>query len=165
MSFFIPHHLLSSGIGGVAIMFYFAVGLPVGVGIFALNIPIMIACYKFMGRQYTILSIVGTAIFSVLADATAFLSTWDIVKDPMISSITGGLVSGLGFGIFIQIQRQQRRPGRRRSIVKKYYSLEMGNVVMVINSLILVAAAYMFSLEMAVLTFVSTYITASSPTR
>ena len=34
MPFFIPHHLLSSGIGGVAIMFYFAVGLPVGVGIF-----------------------------------------------------------------------------------------------------------------------------------
>ena len=159
-AFFIPHHLLSSGIGGVAIMFYFAVGLPVGVGIFALNIPIMIACYKFMGRQYTILSIVGTAIFSVLADATAFLSTWDIVKDPMISSITGGLVSGLGFGILYKYNGNSGGLDVVGAIVKKYYSLEMGNVVMVINSLILVAAAYMFSLEMAVLTFVSTYITA-----
>lgn len=159
-AFFIPHHLLSSGIGGVAIMLYFAVGLPVGAGIFALNIPIMIACYKFMGRQYTILSIVGTVIFSVLADATAFLSSWNIVKDPMISSITGGLVSGLGFGILYKYNGNSGGLDVVGAIVKKYYSLEMGNVVMVINSLILIAAAYMFSLELAVLTFVSTYITA-----
>ena len=75
-AFFIPHHLLSSGIGGVAIMFYFAVGLPVGVGIFALNIPIMIACYKFMGRQYTILSIVGTAIFGMTLLTGSQSSMW-----------------------------------------------------------------------------------------
>ena len=82
----------------------------------------MIACYKFMGRQYTILSIVGTAIFSVLADATAFLSTWDIVKDPMISSITGGLVSGLGFGILYKYNGNSGGLDVVGAIVKKYYS-------------------------------------------
>lgn len=98
-AFFIPFHLLSSGISGAAIMIYFATGLPVGTGIFILNIPIMIACYKFMGRRYTLLSIVGTIMLSVLADATSFLSTWQIMDDPMLSSITGGILSGIGFGI------------------------------------------------------------------
>ena len=159
-AFFIPHHLLSSGLGGVAIMFYFAMHIPIGIGIFILNIPIMIACYKYMGRQYTVLSIVGTIMFSVLADLTAFLSTWEIIKDPMISCIAGGLLSGFGFGILYKYNGNSGGLDVVGAIIKKYYSLEMGNVVMVINSLILIAAAYMFSLEMAVLTFVATYITA-----
>lgn len=159
-AFFIPHHLLSSGIGGVAIMLYFAMNVPVGAAIFVLNIPIMIACYKYMGRQYTILSIVGTAVFSLLADATAFLSSWNIIKDPMISCIAGGLVSGLGFGILYKYNGNSGGLDVVGAIVKKYYSLEMGNVVMAINSVILIAAAYMFSLELAVLTFIGTYISA-----
>ena len=159
-AFFIPFHLLSSGLSGVAIMFYFLTGLPVGIGIFILNIPIMIACYKFMGRSYTVLSIVGTIMLSVLVDVTSFLSTWNIMHDAMLSSITGGILSGIGFGIIYKYNGNSGGLDVVGAIVKKYYSLEMGNVVMVINSLILVAAAYMFSLEMAVLTFVSTYITA-----
>lgn len=159
-AFFVPHHLLSSGLSGIAIMTYFAMGLPIGVGIFILNIPIMIACYKYMGREYTVLSIISTVLFSALVDTTAFLSDWSIIKDPMISCITGGLVSGLGFGILYKYNGNSGGLDVVGAIVKKYYSLEMGNVVMAINSLILIAAAYMFSLEMAVLTFVGAYITA-----
>ena len=96
-AFFIPFQLLSSGLSGIAIMFYFLTGLPVGIGIFILNIPIMIACYKFMGRSYTVLSIVGTIMLSVLVDVTSFLSTWNIMHDAMLSSITGGILSGIGF--------------------------------------------------------------------
>ncbi len=159
-AFFIPHHMLSSGIGGVAIMLYFAMNVPVGAAIFVLNIPIMAACYKYMGRQYTVLSIIGTAIFAVLADTTAFLSSWNIVKDPIISCIAGGLVSGWGFGILYKYNGNSGGLDVVGAIVKKYYSLEMGNVVMGINSIILIAAAYMFSLELAVLTFAASYISA-----
>lgn len=138
----------------------FATGLPVGTGIFILNIPIMIACYKFMGRRYTLLSIVGTIMLSILADATAFLSTWKIMDDPMLSSITGGILSGIGFGIIYKYNGNSGGLDVIGAIVKKYYSLEMGTVTMILNLVILSAAAYMFSLERAVLTFVAIYIAA-----
>lgn len=141
-------------------MIYFATGLPVGTGIFILNIPIMIACYKFMGRRYTLLSIVGTIMLSVLADATSFLSTWQIMDDPMLSSITGGILSGIGFGIIYKYNGNSGGLDVIGAIVKKYYSLEMGTVTMILNLVILSAAAYMFSLERAVLTFVAIYIAA-----
>ena len=141
-------------------MVYFATGLPVGTGIFILNIPIMIACYKFMGRRYTLLSIVGTIMLSILADATAFLSTWKIMDDPMLSSITGGILSGIGFGIIYKYNGNSGGLDVIGAIVKKYYSLEMGTVTMILNLVILSAAAYMFSLERAVLTFVAIYIAA-----
>mgnify|MGYP001523177535 CR=1 FL=1 len=159
-AFFIPFHLLSSGLSGVAIMFYFLTGLPVGIGIFILNIPIMIACYKFMGRSYTVLSIVGTIMLSVLVDVTSFLSTWNIMHDAMLSSITGGILSGIGFGIIYKYNGNSGGLDVIGAIVKKYYSLEMGTVTMILNLVILLAAAWLFSLERAVLTFVAIYIAA-----
>ncbi|WP_301860054.1 YitT family protein [uncultured Megasphaera sp.] len=157
-AFFIPHHLLSSGISGVAVVLYFILGIPVGTLVFILNIPVMIACYKFMGRQYTILSIVGTFMFSAEIDATAFLAEWEIIKDPIISAIAGGLISGIGFGILYKYGGNSGGLDVVGAIVKKYYSLEISNVVMAINTVIFLGAAYMFSLEMAVLTFVGAYI-------
>ena len=159
-AFFIPFQLLSSGLSGIAIMFYFLTGLPVGIGIFILNIPIMIACYKFMGRSYTVLSIVGTIMLSVLVDVTSFLSTWNIMHDAMLSSITGGILSGIGFGIIYKYNGNSGGLDVIGAIVKKYYSLEMGTVTMILNLVILLAAAWLFSLERAVLTFVAIYIAA-----
>ena len=159
-AFFIPHHLLSGGISGISILIYYLTGLPIGIGMFILNIPIMVACYKFMGRQYTILSIVGTIVISIAFDATAFLTDLNLIKDPIISSITGGAVNGLGMGIIYKYNGNSGGLDVVGAIVKKYYSLEMGNVVMILNGFILIFAAYLFTLELAVLTFVGVYISA-----
>ena len=159
-AFFVPFQLLSSGISGVAIIIYYIFNMPIGMAIFLLNIPIMIACYKFMGRSYTIVSIVGTGILSVLVDATAFLSEWHLIHDAMTSCITGGLLSGIGFGIIYKYDGNSGGLDVVGAIVKKFYSLEMGTAVMIINTVILFWAAYLFSLEKAILTFVSIYITA-----
>lgn len=137
-AFFIPHHLLSGGIGGISILIYYLTGLPIGIGMFILNIPIMAACYKFMGRQYTILSIVGTIVISIAFDATAFLTDLMLVKDPIISAITGGAVNGLGMGIIYKYNGNSGGLDVVGAIVKKYYSLEMGNVVMILNGFILI---------------------------
>ena len=140
-------------------MIYFATGLPVGTGIFILNIPIMIACYKFMGRRYTLLSIVGTIMLSVLADATSFLSTWQIMDDPMLSSITGGILSGIGFGI---IYKYNGNSGGLMSSAHRQKILLPGNGYGYDDPQPghPVSSGYMFSLERAVLTFVAIYIAA-----
>lgn len=159
-TFFVPFQLLSSGISGVAIIVYFLTGLPIGVAIFLMNIPIMLACYKFMGRRYTTVSIVGTIMLSVIVDATSFMATWKPVHDAMTSCIAGGILSGIGFGILYKYDGNSGGLDVIGAILKKFYSFEMGTAVMLINTVILFWAAYLFSLELAILTFVSIYITA-----
>ena len=156
--FFIPQHLLSSGIGGVAIMVYYATGLPVGTGNFIMNIPVLIACYRFMGRRYTILAIIGTIMYSALIDATSFFADFNLIHDPMTAAIMGGILNGIGI-----IYRYNGNTGGLDvigAIAKKFYNLEMGNVVMGLNTFVLMGAAYMFNLELAVLTFISSYVSA-----
>lgn len=159
-AFFIPHHLLSGGIGGITIMLYYTMGFPIGISMIVINIPIMIACYKFMGRQYTLLSVCGTIMFSVLVDATSFLSALVIVQDRIISTITGGICTGIGMGLMYRFNGNSGGLDVVAAIIKKFYSLEMGNIIMIINAFIIACAAYLFSLELAILTFVGTYVTA-----
>lgn len=159
-AFFIPHHLLSSGIGGAAIMVYYATGLPFGMGNFIMNIPVLIACYRFMGRRYTILAIIGTFIYSFILDSLSFLADMSVIHDPMTAAITGGILNGIGMGIIYRYNGNTGGLDVVGAIVKKFYSFEMGNVVMAVNTFILIFAAYMFGLELAVLTFIGSYVTA-----
>lgn len=158
--FFIPQHLLSSGIGGVAIMVYYATGLPVGTGNFIMNIPVLIACYRFMGRRYTILAIIGTIMYSALIDSTSFFADFNLIHDPMTAAIMGGILNGIGMGIIYRYNGNTGGLDVIGAIAKKFYNLEMGNVVMGLNTFVLMGAAYMFNLELAVLTFISSYVSA-----
>lgn len=118
-AFFIPHHLLSSGLSGIAIIIYYAVGFPVGTVVFILNIPIMLACYKYMGRKYTLISLIGTVLFSASIDLTAYTSQWVIIKDPILSGVAGGLMTGLGFGILYKYDVNSGGMDVVAAIVKK----------------------------------------------
>ena len=62
--FLVPSHLLTGGATGIAIIFYYLADLPIGLQTFLYNIPLLIAAWKLMGREYTIDIIIGTAIFS-----------------------------------------------------------------------------------------------------
>lgn len=157
-SFYIPQHLLSNGISGVGILLYYAFGIPAGTANFALNIPILLACYKFMGKKYTFISVAGTFWLSALIDATSFMSSWKLIEDPMLSCIAGGLITGVGFGILYRYNVNSGGLDVVGAIMKKYYALDIANVVMILNTVILVIAAFMFSLQLAVLTFVGIYI-------
>ena len=71
--FLVPHQLLSGGISGIAIIFYYLVGLPIGVQILAMNLPLLYLAYKMFGKKYALDILFGIVIFSLLVDITSFL--------------------------------------------------------------------------------------------
>lgn len=158
-AFYVPVQLLSSGVGGMAMIIHFLTGLPLGVLLFLMNVPILIACYLLMGRAYTAVSIAGTIMVSVMVDMTTFLIPMAPIKDPLMASVTGGLLSGIGFGILYKYDGNSGGLDVVGAIIKKFYSFEMGTAVMVINTLIVLMATILFSLQEAMLTFISIYIT------
>lgn len=77
--FLVPSQLLTGGATGIAIIFYYLAGLPIGLQTFLYNIPLLIAAWKLMGREYTIDIIIGTAIFLsvwMLPDFLMPMSLW-----------------------------------------------------------------------------------------
>lgn len=159
--FFVPHHLLSGGVSGLAIIFYYLYKLPIGVQIFAMNIPLFYAAYRYIGKSYTIITVYGACLFSLGVDATGFLAQWNVIDDPIISAITGGVFSGIGGGLIFRVNGSAGGLDIVSAIIKKYYSFNVGFVGFAVNCAIMLIAATLFGLKLAVLTLMAMFVTAN----
>ena len=158
--FLVPSHLLTGGATGIAIIFYYLAGLPIGLQTFLYNIPLLAAAWKTMGKVYTVDIIIGTAIFSACLDATKFLNAYASINDVMLAAIFGGVFNGIGYGIVFRMNGSTGGFDIIGAIVKKYYSLNMGGVIFGFNCLIMLVAAFLFGMAPAMLTLICMFVDA-----
>lgn len=163
--FIIPAHLLTGGISGIALIIYYLTGLPVGAQNLAYNLPIIYLAYRVFGKLYAWDTIVGTALLSIILDLTHFMVAWHITSDGMLSAIFGGVLAGIGFGIIFRSNANTGGLDVVAAVMKKYYSLDVGTAVFVMNFIIVMASAWMFSVNEALYTLVSIYVTAELTNR
>jgi len=157
--FVVPSSLLTGGVTGIAIIFYFLAGLPIGIQTLAYNVPLLIASYKLLGKKYTIDVVIGTLMFSFALDATKFLSGMLPVEDMMLASIYGGIFNGIGYGIVFRMNGSTGGFDILGAIFKKYYSMDIGSVIFGFNCLIVIVAGALFSVNSAMFTLICMYAT------
>lgn len=159
--FLVPHHLLSGGVTGLAIISNFLFGFPIGVVLFLLNIPLIYAAYRYLGKAYAINTIFGTLFFAVAVDVSKFLSKFNPLDDPILASLTGGIILGLGSGIIFRVNGNAGGLDIVAAIIKKYYSLNVGFVSLAFNIVIVMISATLFGLKLAILTLIAMYISST----
>ena len=157
--FVVPSSLLTGGVTGIAIIFYFLAGLPIGIQTLAYNVPLLIASYKLLGKKYTIDVIIGTVMFSLALDATKFLNGMIPLDEMMLASIYGGIFNGLGYGIVFRMNGSTGGFDILGAIFKKYYSMDIGSVIFGFNCLIVAVAGALFSITSAMFTLICMYVT------
>lgn len=87
-----------AGISGIALIFYHLFGLPIGVMTVVLNIPIILLCYKLLGKDFLLRSLKTMIIAWPLMDIVApMLPVYN--GDRMLSAICVGVFSGLGYAM------------------------------------------------------------------
>ena len=156
--FLIPHKLLSGGVSGIALILKYLFGLNPGVLIFVFNIPIFIAGYKFVDKEFILLSLVGMTAFSVSIDVFAFLKDVIYIKDTLLSCLYGGVLNGIGMGIVFRNRASQGGVDIIAVIVKKYFSMNLGSTSLIINFVIVAIASLFYGLNLAMYTLVSMYV-------
>ena len=157
-TFLIPHHLFSGGVSGVAMILYFLFDWPIGLQIIVLNIPIFYAAYRLLDRDYVVCGVFGMLIFSVATDATRFLSTINLVDDTLLAAIYGGVITGIGSGMIFRVSGSAGGTDTIATIIKKYYSLNVGLVGFSINVFLMLVAAVLFGVKPAMYTLLSFFV-------
>lgn len=160
-AFLVPHHFLSGGVSGIAMIMYFSFGWPIGLLIALLNIPLFFAAYKYLDREYVVGALFGLVVFASAVDATRFLSTMSIIDDPLLASICGGVIGGIGSGMIFRVNGSGGGTDIVAAIMKKYYSMNMGATGFAVNSAVVLLGAFLFGLKPAIYTLLSMYINAS----
>ncbi|MCU0538932.1 MAG: YitT family protein [Desulfobacterales bacterium] len=153
----IPQQFLAGGIGGLAIfIYYLAPVLPVGVLYFLLNIPLFVLGWVYVGRRFFIYSLVGMTIFSVLVLVPVPTLP---VKDPMLSALAAGILSGIGSGIILKSVGSAGGLDILSVILLKRASIRVGTTVMGFNVALLLAGLFRLNVEIILYTMVYMFVT------
>lgn len=159
-----PAKIASGGVSGVAIILYHSLGLDTGLSIFILSVPLFLLGVAIFGKQYGVKSLAGTVLLSVF---TTLINAWggyDGVLDYsnplsiLLSAISGGVLMGLGVGLVLRSGANTGGTDILGQILSRYTPLSMGTSLFLVDALIIVASAFIFSLEMALYAIMTVYI-------
>ena len=143
--FAVPNSLVTGGAGGLAIILSSITGLPVGMGILLINIPLFIFAYILCGTRYAVRNLFSTFVFSALVDIVQALVPYRYTKNIFISALCCGILSA--FAIYILLRRALVTGGSdllAYLINKKNPKRAVGTLIFLIDSGVVIAGAFLY---------------------
>lgn len=147
--FFIsPHKLVPGGVYGIGIVLYHITNglIPVGLTGLVFNIPLTIIGVRLLGPRFGIKTIVGFIFASGFIDGlTWFWGDKALVPDDiLLSSIFGGILLGFGLGLIFKAKASSGGSSIMAMIAAKYTRLPVGQMLIVIDSVIVLVGLIAF---------------------
>ncbi|MGN9164203.1 YitT family protein [Tissierellaceae bacterium HCP3S3_D8] len=157
-AFFIPSKLLSGGVGGLALMNQYLTGLPTGITVFIINIPIFLIGARMVDKEFAIYGFISMFIFSSLLTITNGIDKYIILDDILLGAVIGGVLNGIGMGLMFKNRTSQGGFDIIAAILKKKYNMNIGTGLMIMNTVIISLSSFLFGVRSAMYTLISMYI-------
>jgi len=156
----IHHEFLSGGISGIALLIHYLIPkLSVGLMVFLINVPLFIMGWKMISGKFFFLSLLGMVSFSLfLILTTNFHIT---VENPLLAAILAGVISGCGSGLIFRSGSSGGGTGIIAMILNRRFSVQVGIVSSVINSIPLVLGAFLINLDSALYSIIYVFVSGS----
>ncbi|HBL41386.1 MAG TPA: YitT family protein, partial [Ruminococcaceae bacterium] len=160
--FNVPNQIAQGGFSGLAIVVNYLTKLPVGAVNFALNIPLFVLSWFFVGKRFVFRSLWATAMLSVMIDVVALFSApYVYTGDTLLAAVFGGACSGIGVALVLYRGATTGGTdvlGKLLRLWKPHISY--GTVIMIADITIVLIAAIVFksvesALYAAIVIFVS----------
>ena len=133
-----------TGFSGIALIFNRLWGMPIGVTIILLNIPLAFLCYKLLGKGFFLRSIRCMIISSIFIDYIGpMLPAYD--GDRLLAALCTGVTMGLGYGL---IYMQNSSTGGADFVVMALKAvrphLSLGRLAFITDVVIVLAGGFLF---------------------
>jgi uncharacterized membrane-anchored protein YitT (DUF2179 family) len=154
-----PNEISPGGFTGIATVFNYWWGLPVGVTVFVLNIPLLILQYTNFGGSFVIKTAAATFILSMsLSVAEAVLPLFRL--DGILAAVFGGLLTG--FGLSLVLLRGATTGGAdavAKLINKRYTQIGVGRIIMLTDLVVIALSVIAYgNIESALYSVVTIYV-------
>ena len=151
----IPAGLLAGGLTGIAQFINHFWTINVGVFYFILNIPLMIAAFKYLGKKFSIYTILSITLLSVFLYIIPIQHLW--TDNTLLAAIFGGTLNGIGCGIVLRRGGSQGGLDILSRIIAKYSNVSVGKANLVVNVIIVLFSGFIFDSEIALFTIISMF--------
>ena len=158
--FLTTNSLLADGAVGIAGIFYLTLGVPISIGLLALNIPLFYFLRHAVSRDFLRVSLVGFIVYTIILESTSgLLAAFVPTHDFFLASLFGGVLNGLGCGLVFRAHASTGGVDLIGVVIQKRYGLEIGTTCFVANAVLVLVALVVLNPELAMYTLFSMYVT------
>lgn len=161
--FTVPNHIAPGGVSGLGTAVnYLLPAIPIGTFTLVINIPLLLVGYRFLGKKFTIRTLIATLAFTVWLDVAypLFMPTYQ--GDPILASLFGGVL--IGSGLAFVFMREGSTGGMdiiNKLIQRKFPHMQIGRLIFASDLVVIAIAALIFrNIESALYAVIAMFVSA-----
>lgn len=161
-AFYTPHHFLSTGITGIAVLFQYIWNVPKYITVVILNIPILFFGFKQSNLKFMIFSTVSTICYAIFFEIPFVVNIGSHINlgeySELLSAIVGPVLLGAS-GVCV-VKRGASLGGMDvlSVILNRKFSIPLGNINMAYNFVIMIFLGLVYGAEKAIFSMISVFI-------
>ena len=156
--FLLSSRFIDGGVTGISMLLSDVLGLQLAILILVINLPFIALGYRQIGRRFALRSALAIAGLAVCLLVVKFP---DVTPDKLLTAVFGGFFIGAGIGLAIRGGAVLDGTEIAALLVsKKSHLLKVGDVILILNIFIFLAAAFFLGVESALYSIL-TYAAAS----
>ncbi|OUS78818.1 hypothetical protein B1748_00055 [Paenibacillus sp. MY03] len=154
--FIIPNELGEGGVTGVTIILYYLFEWSPGLVNLIINALLLLFGYRFLDRQLIVYTIIAVLFNSLFLHLTR---DWSIASNEMIvNAIFGGVLTGIGIGIIIQVGGSTAGTTILARIANKYLDWNISYALLFFDLIVVFSSYFIIGAERLMLTIIMLYV-------
>ena len=138
--------ITGGGASGIGSLIYYLTGFPVGYSFLIFNVLLIGIAMKVVGANFGVKTIYAVIVASALLAVEQLLITQPVLpNDRLLSSIIGGLMSGLGIGIAFSQGGSTGGTDIVAMLWCKYHNVSPGRVILATDAIIISSAFFVLA--------------------
>ena len=151
--FYLGNKLAQGGVSGLSLIIHYITEIDISYIYFALNIPLIIVAYIFIGKDFVFKTLFATIILKIFLKV--FGSFRGPIDDILMASIFGGGINGIAIGIIFYAGGSSGGTDIIAKIINQHYGVAIGKVLLTIDFIILSMVAFIFGKVIFMYTLIS----------
>ena len=151
--FFVGNKLAEGGVSGLSLIIHYLSNIDVSYLYFALNIPLIILAYIFLGKNFLLKTFFATFVLSVFLKVFASFS--ELLDDILLAAIFGGAINGIAIGIVFYAGGSTGGMDIVAKIVNKYTGIPISRILLATDFIVLSIVAVIFGKVIFMYTLIS----------
>lgn len=156
--FLVPANVVPQGVTGASTLLNAVVGVPIGLTVFLLNLPILYLGYRMLpgGWRATADTLLVVVMFSLAVDIFApMVPPMGVSEDRFLNAVLGGILGGVGGGIIYRTGTHSGGTSTLALIVQRRLGLPLSQTFLYTDTLVIVVSGLVFDVEGALYAMVA----------
>lgn len=159
-TFIIPYRILSGGVAGIAVALHPILHISATLIANSVLIILLIIGSFILGKEFlknTVLSCIAYPIFTSILSGRV-----NVVVDPILASLYGGLIAGAGVGIVLKTGASTGGMDIPPLIINKLTGIKLSTLVLITDFLTVLLGLFVYDLSAVLLGLVSVFATSAA---